>query len=129
LGVTYTQGKWVSHDELLDLLQDYDLCVVPSRGFESFGMIALDAESAGLPLVLPNSGGLAEVAADGKNAVYYERENVGALAAAVHSLARDPKKRTEYSAISRRIVQTRFSVSRHIDLLLRAYSQTQGSHR
>ncbi len=120
-GVNYIQKRWVAYEKLHALLSSADLCAVPSRGFETFGMIALDAESAGLPLVLSRSGGLTEVAADGKNALYFDREDCEGLALAIDSLARDPKRRAKYSRISRKIVQTRFPVSRHVDLLLKAY--------
>ncbi len=124
LGLEYRQEGWLPRDEFLRRLAEHDLCVIPSRGFESFGMIALDAELVGLPLVVSRSGGLVEAAEEGKNAIYYDREDQEALAQAVDILAEDLKKRTKLARLSGRIVTARFSISKHVDRLLEAYGES-----
>lgn len=53
----------VPHDELADLYALADVCVVPSLT-ESFGLVALEAQASGLPVVAAAVGGLLDIVAD-----------------------------------------------------------------
>ena len=55
----------VDHDELLRLLHRADAAVLPSH-YEPFGIVALEAAAAGIPLVTSNVGGLGEAVIDGQ---------------------------------------------------------------
>jgi len=54
----------VPHDELADLYAVADVCVVPSHT-ESFGLVALEAQASGTPVVAAAVGGLLDVVVDG----------------------------------------------------------------
>jgi D-inositol-3-phosphate glycosyltransferase len=54
----------VPHDELADLYALADVCVVPSRT-ESFGLVALEAQASGTPVVAAAVGGLLDIVDDG----------------------------------------------------------------
>jgi glycogen(starch) synthase len=51
---------WIGDDELHSLYRIADLCVVPSL-YEPFGLVALEAMASGCPVIVANTGGLAEV--------------------------------------------------------------------
>ena len=55
----------VPHDELPLYYSLADVCAVPSYS-ESFGLVALEAEACGTPVVASRVGGLVHVVADGK---------------------------------------------------------------
>ncbi len=55
----------VDHDDLIDYYSLADVCVVPSR-IESFGLVALEAQAAGTPVVAADVGGLREIVVHGK---------------------------------------------------------------
>ncbi|MBI3692850.1 MAG: glycosyltransferase family 4 protein, partial [Mycolicibacterium aromaticivorans] len=60
----------VDHDELLRLLHRADAAVLPSH-YEPFGIAALEAAAAGIPLVTSTAGGLGEAVIDGETGVSF----------------------------------------------------------
>lgn len=58
-----TFAGFVSDDDLVDAIKSSDMVAVPSR-FEPFGIIALEAMAAGVPVVVSRVGGLAEIVED-----------------------------------------------------------------
>ncbi len=62
----------VDHDELLHLLHRADVAVLPSH-YEPFGIVALEAAAAGIPLVTSTAGGLGEAGVNGRSASSHSR--------------------------------------------------------
>jgi glycosyltransferase involved in cell wall biosynthesis len=57
-------GRWlgpVPEDEVADVFRSLDICAMPTRQDEMFGMAAVEALSSGTPVVCSNCGGLPEV--------------------------------------------------------------------
>jgi glycosyltransferase involved in cell wall biosynthesis len=57
-------GRWlgpVPEDEVADVFRSLDICAMPTRQDEMFGMAAAEALSSGTPVVCSNFGGLPEV--------------------------------------------------------------------
>lgn len=79
----------VDHDELLALLHRADVAVLPSH-YEPFGIVALEAAAAGIPLVTSNVGGLGEAVINGQTGVSCPPRDVAVLAAAVRRVLDDP---------------------------------------
>lgn len=50
----------VSEDALVDLYRAADVCVVPSRALEGFGLVVLESLACGTPVVVTDVGGLPE---------------------------------------------------------------------
>lgn len=67
------------------------MAVMPSRD-EAFGVAALEAMAAGLPVVACNTGGLREIVS-AENGLLVPPEDVPAIAEAVASLLRDTHAR------------------------------------
>jgi glycosyltransferase involved in cell wall biosynthesis len=60
---TTTFSGFVSDTDLVDAIKSSDVVAVPSR-FEPFGIVALEAMAAGVPVVVSRVGGLAEIVDD-----------------------------------------------------------------
>jgi glycogen(starch) synthase len=80
---------FVAETRLPALLGAADAVVVPSL-YEPFGIVALEAACAGAPLIVAETGGLCDVAADGVAIASFPAGDVDALADAVGKVLVDP---------------------------------------
>lgn len=70
---------------------------------EGFGIVFLEAAAAGVPQLAGRSGGAHEAVDDGQTGLVLDRpEDVGAAAAALVELARDPERRAKLGEAARR---------------------------
>ena len=96
------------------LLRALHIAVVPSH-WEGFGLSALEAMIAGLPVVAANASSLPEIVADGVSGLLVEPENPGALAEAMVRLAEDGSLRAQMGAAGRQRALAEFSEDRMIE--------------
>jgi len=64
----------LNREELVGWFQAADVCVVPSHS-ESFGLVALEAQACGTPVVATRVGGLTTTVADGSSGLLVEGHN------------------------------------------------------
>lgn len=83
-----------------DLLHAADLFVLPSL-WEGFGISALEAAAAGMPIVASGVDGLAELFRDGENALLVTPGDPAALAEAIARMADQPELRRRLGAAAR----------------------------
>jgi glycosyltransferase involved in cell wall biosynthesis len=84
--------------QLRDLYRRADVYVAPAV-LEAFGIAALEARTAGVPVVARAGTGVAEFVDDGVEGILAPSD--AALADAVRSLAADPARRSAMAAASR----------------------------
>jgi glycosyltransferase involved in cell wall biosynthesis len=97
---------------------DADVFALPSR-HESFGMAAAEATAAGVPVVVSDRCGIAELLEDCAAIVPYDS---AAVVGAVDKLLRDPKERIERSAAGL-LVAEKYAWPRVVELQERLYGQ------
>ena len=100
------------------LVRAFDVLVLPSR-YEGFGLAALEAMYAGVPVVASDVGGLPEVVADCGSLVPPERPDL--LASAIIDLVRDPAVRADYGARAAVRARTTFTAERMAAETARVY--------
>lgn len=76
-------------DPIADLYAATDIVVNPARFNEAFGRVAIEALSAGCPVVAARIGAIPEIVRDGREALLFPPEDHDALARAVLRLWRD----------------------------------------
>jgi phosphatidylinositol alpha-mannosyltransferase len=84
---------YVSEDDLPRYYRTCHVFCAPSTGFESFGIILLEAMAAGKPIVASNIAGYRGVLEDGKEGLLVQPEDEQGLADALICLLKDPAKR------------------------------------
>ena len=109
---------WMDRRDIAQLYASADLLVVPSR-WEGFGLVALEAMRAGLPVVASRVGGLPEIIQDGITGSLVEAEDPGQLAAAVAGM--DDSMRQAMGARGRQRFLELFRSNRVVDELELVY--------
>lgn len=109
----------IPNPEVPEVLRDLDIFVVSSRR-ESFGVAAVEASSAGLPVVATDVGGLPEVVDHEETGIVVPPEDVDALSAAIDRLIENPAERRKLGSAGRRKVEEHYdwdeNVTRMIDI-------------
>lgn len=105
-------------DDVSELLRKSDIFLMPSR-WEGFGLAAVEAMNAGLPVVASDVEGLREiVAASPPCGIFVDPSDAEAIAHALRVLLLDPEKRRSYGQAAHRRSQE-FS----IDLMVERYME------
>jgi phosphatidylinositol alpha-mannosyltransferase len=99
-GVTF-HGAVADDVRLARHFHECDLFVAPSLGFESFGMVLLEAMAAGRPIVCTNIEGYCQVVSD-ENARLVQPGDVPELEAAIVELLEHPIRRRKMAEANRR---------------------------
>ena len=103
-----TGGLAPETPELADLYRAANLFVLPST-HEPFGIVVLEAWSAGLAVVASRVGGLGELVRDGVDGLLVPPGDGAALSAAVASLLRDAGRRSTLAAAGLEEVRSRYT--------------------
>jgi glycosyltransferase involved in cell wall biosynthesis len=90
------------------LLPAFDLVVVPSLAREGFGLAAIEAMDAGIPVIASRVGGLPEVVEDGRTGLLVPPGDSAALAEAMTRLLERPETRRSFGAEGHRRVEQHF---------------------
>lgn len=117
---------WVAPSQVPTTLERATVVIVPTRGPEAFGLVALQAGQVGRPVVAARRGGLPEVIRDGTTGTLFEPGDPDALASAVIELLDDPERLRRLGRAARTFVRERFSAQRHLDGYDRLYRQLTG---
>jgi D-inositol-3-phosphate glycosyltransferase len=87
----------VAHPELADWYAAADVVCVPSHS-ESFGLVALESQACGTPVVAARVGGLTTAVVDGVTGLLVDGHDPRAYAAAIDQLLGDPALHAAMSA-------------------------------
>ncbi len=97
---------------------------VPSRWFETFGLVAVEAMARGVPVICSNIGALRELVDPGVHGRLCEPGHVEQWAAALKHLWNDPEACTRMSAACLRRAAD-YSPHRYLDNVLEAYTMAR----
>lgn len=89
-----------------------------NKVIETFGLTALEAMSAGLPVIVPTEGGIAEFVQDGVNGYKINVQNLDDIRVAIESLLSD---KTLYISLAKNALETshKYNVDKTAEKILR----------
>lgn len=96
-------------EQVEDIYQTSDIVVIPSRWEEPFGLIAIEAGAASLPVVATRVGGLPEVIIEGTTGLLVAPGDIAAMAYHVDALVNNAKLRTDMGKAARIRVEQEFT--------------------
>jgi phosphatidyl-myo-inositol dimannoside synthase len=111
-------------DDLVPLYRFSKVFVLPSFGmvkegdFEGLGLVFLEAQSFGLPVIGTNSGGIPETFNHGITGILVPEKDPVALAAAIEKLYTDVELRQRMSSATKSFLKERFGKEKMIDQYL-----------
>ena len=102
---------FIPDDDLLRLYKVADVACFPSL-YEPFGIVALEAMAAKIPVVVSNAGGLPEVVDAGTTGIVTECDNAHSLAAGIVRVLKEPGYARYMAVNALESVQTIFNWDR-----------------
>ena len=128
-GVHVHRDMQPNSEQLRALYHQCDLFVLPSLG-ECFGIATVEAMATGLPVVVTNVGGTADIVEPGRNGYLVPPNSVGELSQAIGAILGDDVLRSAMSLQARQIAEVRFDLEtnakRTIDELKRMALERRG---
>jgi len=94
-------------DDIADIMSIMDILVLPSLN-EAVGIVLLEAQSLGIPVVASEVGGIPEMIRDGQTGILVWPGEPAALALAINNLLFDPERLRSMSAAGKNWVKDRF---------------------
>lgn len=104
-------------DRLIELFRSSDVFVLPTTA-ETFGIAAVEASAAGLPVVATRIGGLTDIVHDGVSGRLLEPGDAAGLAHVLGELVADADARRRYGAAARRRAERLFDAETNANALV-----------
>lgn len=115
----------IPHSDVPAAMRALDVYVALSRlDSESFGVAILEASASGVPVVVSDASGPAEVTENDVTGFIVPRENPQAAADAIVKLAMDPNLRRRMGAAGRQHVEDNYTWEHSLDTMIDVYRQT-----
>jgi glycosyltransferase involved in cell wall biosynthesis len=103
--------------ELIQLYQSCDIFVLPTQA-EAFGIAAVEACAAGLPVIATRVGGLRDIVLDAENGYLVPGQDPGALTRRLKTLIADPDLRRSLGQKSRQHANLHFDARKNTARML-----------
>lgn len=107
-------------EDVVNILRSVDMLLAPSID-EPFGLVAAEAQSVGVPVVVSDSGGLPEFVLDGTTGYVVATAAPGAIAGAIDELIADPSGVMKMSVAARNHMVAEFDIRRRAERMRDQY--------
>lgn len=118
-----TWSGWVSGSAKEAWFRRQRLLVMPSRPFEIFGLVALEALVREVPVVATDAGGVSDIVRDGITGRLVPHSNPEAIMKGVVELLDNDALARRLASEGRKMVLNEFTPQLHVERLLAAYNK------
>lgn len=120
----------IPNDKIIDYIHTWDVFAVSSiMDSESFGVVAVEAMAAGLPVVATDVDGFKEVVEEDKTGIIVKRNNPRALYHGIKRLIIDSSLRERFGVNGRKRVENQYIFSNNVDTMIELYKTTARKKR
>ena len=113
---------YCKHAELLEIVSEAALLVVPSEWYEGFPMVIVEAYAVGTPVVASNIGSLSEVIIDGFTGKKFMPGNAKDLRETVNQLWNDKELIDKMRGNVTRLYAEKYTADHNYNQLMQIYS-------
>jgi len=113
---------WQDHDGVVAHLHEARALVFPSRWYETFGLVVMEAAALGIPAIVPDSSAAARNVVDGVTGLIFRSGDVADLRRKIALLADDERVRAMSRAAYERFWTNPSTLATHVDRLLDVYA-------
>ncbi len=116
---------WMRQDEIVKLMVKSDIFLLPSVS-EAFGVVLLEAQAVGLPIVATNVGGIPEAIVNGKSGFLVPKRDIDALAKRLKYLIEHPELWPKMGRFGRKIIESKYNIKKLNRQLIKVYKNLLG---
>jgi glycosyltransferase involved in cell wall biosynthesis len=113
----------LSRPELQAIFSRVKIAIFPSEWSEPYSMAAIEAMSAGLPVIVSNRGGFPEMVDYGKAGIIVEPKNLNIWADNIEELCRDKRLWLHYRELGLLRIAQRANLENYLDRLEKIYQE------
>jgi len=117
----------LSREDLGEFYSHARACVVPSRWYEAFGLVAAEAMSYAVPVIATNMAGLAEIVDHGETGFHFTADNAAELAGHIDTLWNQPALARAMGMAGRKKVEREYSEQSYYLRLMGVYETALGT--
>jgi glycosyltransferase involved in cell wall biosynthesis len=111
--------------DVYDLLGQASFSILPSRCYETFGRVAVEAFAKGTPVIASRHGAMADLVEHGRTGALFEPGNPADLAEKVRAMLADPSLHTTMRSQARREYETHYTDQQNYQQLMEIYARAQ----
>lgn len=122
------QVEWLGRlpmQEVYDLMGEAIVVIVPSKWYETFGRVAIEAFAKGTPVIATNLGAIAELVDSGRTGLHFQPNQPQSLAEQVEWLLTQPAQRQEMRQQARAEFISKYTAEQNYHQLMQIYAQVQ----
>ncbi|MEA5448610.1 glycosyltransferase [Leptolyngbya sp. CCNP1308] len=123
VGVEWLGKKPIA--EVHRLMGDASFLIFPSKWYETFGRVAVEAFAKGTPVIAANIGAIAELVENGVTGLHFEPGNAHSLAQSVQWMLAHPEHQAKMRHQARKIYLERYTSRQNYDQIMAIYRQAQ----
>lgn len=116
-------------EEVLALMRDAMLMVVPSEWYEGSPMVIAEGFAVGVPLIASNLGGIASVIQNKRTGFLFKPGDAADLKAKVEWAWAHPENLTAVGQAARREFEVKYTADRNYEMLMEIYDQVTARAR
>jgi glycosyltransferase involved in cell wall biosynthesis len=113
---------YIPNVQVPEILKQLDIFALPSLD-ESFGVSAVEAMAAGLPIAASDADGFTEIIVDGETGFIVPRNNPEALAEALKKLVENQNLRIQFGRAGRKRAENLYNFSKNVVVMEELYQK------
>lgn len=116
-------------DKLIDEMKAASFLVIPSKWYETFGMVIIEAFSCGTPVLASKIGNMTEIVEDGVNGLHFEPGNSEDLADKAKWLFEHPEECRKMGENALKTYEDKYTPEKNYEMLMNIYNEVIEEHR